>query len=339
MGRSTPVYDKIVETPEAWTAQSLGSVEKLVRQLTPAELAAIDTLLAATRHKAPQKVTREEFDHPLLNKTLAELKQEIFQGKGVVLVRGLTRERYSEEDFERIYWGFGTHWGDAAVQSVNGDRIGHVRKEKVNLHNRGYMDDVELVPHTDAYALVGLLCVQRAEAGGLSHMVSIPAIHNEILRTRPELLAPLYRGFPTAIYEARGTEDAISDGDVPLLSCIDGKISALYSRRYVKEAADQLGIDYPPDFAEALDYFEMLAQRPDLRLEFQLQPGEMMVWNNFAMLHARTAFQDSEAHVRHLLRLWLNVPGSRPVIPEVFTWGLVYDKLNARRMAAAAAAE
>ena len=48
-----------------------------------------------------------------------------------------------------------------------------------------------------------------------------------------------------------------------------------------------------------------------------LQPGEMIIWNNFTVLHARTSFRDSAEKKRHLLRLWLDVPGGRPVIPEL----------------------
>jgi hypothetical protein len=336
MERRTPVYRQIIDAPEAWTHASLGSEAALAWHLDDRHLAAIDALLARTRHKAPQAVTRDEFRHPDLDPFLDDVFREMMDGKGVVLIRGLSREKYDDETCERIYWGFGTHWGIATVQSIKGERLGHVRKEKVNPHNRGYMDNVELVPHTDAYAVVGLMCLQQAVSGGLSQLVSVPAIHNEFLRTRPELLEPLYRGFPTALYEARGTADAITDYNVPIFSCVDGKVSCLYSRRYVREAQDQLGIDLPRDLAEALDYMEALANRDDLRLNFLLQPGEMMVWNNFNMFHSRSSYEDSPTQQRHLLRLWLNVPkGGRSVIPEVFTWGRIYDKLSAERMAAA----
>ena len=49
-----------------------------------------------------------------------------------------------------------------------------------------------------------------------------------------------------------------------------------------------------------------------MRLHFMLEPGEMSVYNNFTVLHARTEFTDSETYRRQLLRLWLDVPGGRP---------------------------
>jgi hypothetical protein len=50
-----------------------------------------------------------------------------------------------------------------------------------------------------------------------------------------------------------------------------------------------------------------------------LEPGDMQFVYNHSMLHDRTAFVDWEdpKEWRHLLRLWLSVPGDRE-LPEVF---------------------
>jgi hypothetical protein len=37
----------------------------------------------------------------------------------------------------------------------------------------------------------------------------------------------------------------------------------------------------------------------------KLKPGDLLFWNNLAILHARTGFTDSPDRRRHLLRLWL----------------------------------
>lgn len=334
----TPVYRKIIDHPAAWTGKSIGGKEGFVYQLSPAHLAAIDALLAKTRHLAPQQVTRAQFDDPALNPMLAELRELILNGRGTVIIRGVTQDRYSPEEFERIYWGFGTHWGEANVQTYRGDRLAHVRMEKDNPHARGYRSNGEAAMHTDSYEIVGLMCVERAESGGVSGMVSTLAIHNEIFKNRPELLEPLYRGVPNSVLEARGTEDAVTPYDVPVFSAVDGQVSCLFSRMFMEAAVAETGKAFPPDFDEAIKYFESLAYGPELRVDFLLEPGEMMVWNNFVVLHSRTKFVDSERHQRDLLRLWLNVEGGRPVIPEVLTWANIYARLNEKRMAEAARA-
>ena len=93
-------------------------------RLEAKHLTAFDAILAKTRHLKPQEVSRREFDHPDANGLLADILRMIQDGRGAVVVSGITHARYSEEEFERIYWGFGTHWGEAATQSAFGDRLG-----------------------------------------------------------------------------------------------------------------------------------------------------------------------------------------------------------------------
>jgi hypothetical protein len=47
------------------------------------------------------------------------------------------------------------------------------------------------------------------------------------------------------------------------------------------------------------------------------QPGDILLLNNWVTLHRRTAFEDDDdpAKRRHLLRLWLAMPNSRPISP------------------------
>ena len=46
--------------------------------------------------------------------------------------------------------------------------------------------------HSDRCDVVGLLCVRKAKSGGASRIVSSAAIHNEILRRRPDLIDVFY---------------------------------------------------------------------------------------------------------------------------------------------------
>jgi len=91
-------------------------------------------------------------------------------------------------------------------------------------------------------------------------------------------------------------------------------------RTYVE--AGEAAAGRPMDDTElaVLDRFEEVTKRPALMLEFTLRPGEMYFINNYTILHARTAFDDGKAEEdrrRHLLRLWLEVPGMRPVHPHI----------------------
>lgn len=325
----TEIYNRVINHPSAWTSREVGSIDRFACQLTGEHLDAIDSLLKKTRHLPPQQVTRAEFDHPAVNPLLADLLDTIMHGRGVILIRGITRDRYSEEDFERIYWGFGTHWGNAAIQSAFGDRLGHVRNEKENNpKGRGYRGKNELKFHTDFFEVMGLMSVQKSTSGGYSRIASALAIHNEIFATRRDLLKPLYRGYFYANSEASLSDKPVSSYRVPVFSCVEGHVSCGYIRRFLTMAADRLGEQLPADLVEALDYFDAVAQREDISFNFMLEPGEMIVCNNLVTLHGRTGFEDSEQHTRHLLRLWLDVPNGRPVVPAMTERTAEYGRAN-----------
>lgn len=326
----TPYRQPITE-PAAWTARSIGGKAGLTRALTRDELDAFRMALDRTRHLAPQQPTRADFDLPPITALASWLDETIRRGRGAVLLTGLTRETHTEEEMERIYWGIGVCLGEPAVQSMLGDRLGHVRHVKDDPVARGYRSNEELNPHTDSYRMIGLMCLQRAETGGLSRIVSSLAIHNEILATRPDLLEPLYEGYHYAIAEARFSDQPVTPMRIPVFSCIDGMVSCGYVRPYMHEAAKLRGERLPPALLEALDYFDMLSEREDMRIAFMLQPGEMLLWHNFLMLHARGAYQDSPAHTRHLLRLWLKIENDRPIADAILERARVYERVHRER--------
>ena len=325
------VFRGVIATPNAWTNRSIGGKAGLTHRLTAAQLGAFDALLAKTRHLKPQDVTRDDFDHPEVAALARWLDETIRHGRGAVLLSGLTRDTHSEEDMERIYWGIGTHLGEAATQSMLGDRLGHVRHVKDDPVVRGYRSNEELTPHTDSYRMVGLLCLQRAETGGLSRIVSSMAIHNEILATRPDLLEALYEGYYYAIIEARFSGQPVTDFKIPVFCCIDDIVSCGYSRQFIDRAADLRKEPLPAKLREALDYFDILAERDDLSIHYMLEPGEILLWHNFQMLHARDAYQDSPAHTRHLLRPWLNIENDRPIDDAIMQRAVIYERVYKER--------
>jgi len=57
-----------------------------------------------------------------------------------------------------------------------------------------------------------------------------------------------------------------------------------------------------------------------------LEPGDLVLLNNHVTYHARTEYRDhpEPERKRHLLRLWLSVPNSRP-LPEGWS-ALFHDR-------------
>ena len=122
-----------------------------------------------------------------------------------------------------------------------------------------------------------------------------------------DLMPILYAGSPRWAYEKMH----VTDYAVPIFCNVDGAISCSFFG--VEDSAEKVGKTLPAELEAAIDYFKAVAERPDMCQSFILEPGEMMLWNNFTCLHARTEFQNSAARQRHLLRLWMDVPDGRKV--------------------------
>lgn len=161
---------------------------------------------------------------------------------------------------------------------------------------------------------MGLLCVRKAREGGLSSLVSVGAIYNEILRRRPELLGLYYRQW----YCTHLCVEGDAPGLTPIFSYHQGKLTCRYLRQYFELGHEQAGLPLSPVEVEALDLFDEVIHLPELRLDMMLEPGDMQFANNYAVLHSRNGFEDHDdpALRRKLLRLWLKMPNARELAPE-----------------------
>ena len=107
-----------------------------------------------------------------------------------------------------------------------------------------------------------------------------------------------------------------------MLSERDGALSVVFLRAYIEMAAKELGTPLTDDESPRSTTSRRSPRRPDVKLEFTLEPGEVIFFNNCTMLHNRTAFEDDPdpARKRHLLRLWLMLDGGRPLVPAVHAY-------------------
>jgi hypothetical protein len=164
---------------------------------------------------------------------------------------------------------------------------------------------------------VGLLCIHEAQQGGDSLLVSSTTIYNEMRRRRPDLAALLFEPLAT---DRRGEVPIGMKPwfDIPVFSWHDGSLSALYQRQYIDSAQRfELAPRLTAAKVEALDLFDSLANDPALNFTMRLAPGDMQFVHNHNLLHDRSGFTDwpDAARRRHLLRLWLAVPGARALPP------------------------
>ena len=324
----TPLYGVPIDGPNAWKVADFDTPANYTIELAAAHLRDIERAMGKIKAAGLglDDLQREHFEVPLLRPVIDEIRRQIEDGRGFVVLRRLPVENYSKDEIGMIFWGIGAHLGRGLSQSVLGDRLGHVRDfSREDPLARAYRNKQELSPHTDSCDLVGLACLRDAKLGGVSRLTSALTVHNVMLEECPEALECLYRGY---VFHRRGEEKPgelpYTPYRVPVYSNTEGKVSARYVRTYVEAGEAAAGRPMGEAELAVLDRFEEVTKRPELMLEFTLHPGEMYFINNYTILHARTAFDDfaEEDRRRHLLRLWLEVPQMRPVHPYIRSGGI-----------------
>jgi hypothetical protein len=306
-----------IEAPSVWHGAQMQQSKEWLRPFRAEELAEIDGALQAVKKSGLDlfDIEREHFPLPKFSKELARIAQELETGRGMIMLRGLPLS-YSPEDLQIVYWGLGTHLGTAVSQNKDGELFGVVKNfgKMENTKRRGSKTADGLEFHADRCDVVGLLCVRKAKSGGASRIVSSAAIHNEVLRRRPDLMDAFYD--PELCHSWQGEEPPGYPRYYkrPIFGFRDGYFTGLFSPAYTKFAQEFPEVPRLTDRQrEALDLYTALAD--ELALDMHFEPGDIQLLNNHLIYHGRTQFEDyeEEGKKRLLLRLWLSVPCSRPL--------------------------
>jgi hypothetical protein len=309
--RMTPITG-----PAAWRGPDFDGDESWIHRLGAAEIDALDEALAAVARSGRRfpDFGREHFPIGALGAVLPAFAETLENGRGFLLLRGLPVARYSDEQLKSVCYGIGLHLGLPVRQNPRGDLLGEVMNvgDLNSKHTRVYETNLYLPYHSDPSDVVGLMCVRKAREGGLSSLVSVASIYNQILLHHPQYLALYYRCW----YFAHLCEPQPSLS--PIFSFHQGKLSCRYLRQYLELGHELRGYPLSKVDIEALDLFDQVMHDPAIRLDMMLEPGDLQFANNYAVLHSRTAFQDHEAPElrRRMLRLWLKMPNARVLAPE-----------------------
>ena len=311
----------LIEGPSAWFGPDVAQrPETWIRTLSDVELAEIDRAVRGIAGRDLAGVTRADFPLPTLGPVLDGLRQEVLNGRGFVLLRGLPVEDHDIAHNAATYWGIGSYFGNARSQNAKGHLLGHVRDMGLSSKDpnvRIYQTTERQNFHTDSCDIVCLMCLKTAKSGGLSSLTSSMTVYNVMAQRHPDLVGRLFRPMAT---DRRGEVPVGKDPwfFTPVYNDHQGFLSAIYAPHYVRSSQR---FPQAPRLTEedlrALDVFDSLAEDPALRLDMELRPGDIQYVHNHTILHDRTAFEDwPEPHrKRHLLRLWLAAPGARPLPP------------------------
>ncbi|WP_280501378.1 TauD/TfdA family dioxygenase [Nocardia farcinica] len=251
-------------------------------------------------------------------------------GTGIALLRNLPvrRDNAHIEYNENLLWLIGTRLGQPVNQMGGGTLLARLQDLRGGHRGRDVRPENTNEPlkhHTDGSDLLMLMCVRQATEGGNSFISSSVRTVQEIARRHPELLAPLLED-----HFAFDRNEEQPAGDDPyyltkLCTIVADKISVRYSREMIETAQHAPGA---PQLTERqrrlLDVFDEIAAEGGAEIDFR--SGDMMIVNNYSVLHARSTFSDPEevTERRLLVRLWLAMSNGRP-LPFDFDRGVNHD--------------
>jgi hypothetical protein len=310
-----PVVD-----PADWTAETLGPIAEWSYHISAQDS---DELLAAVDHFRAlalplPEVSPATFPLPSLKAVLADIRRELIDGRGIVMVRDFPIAALDREGVALAYLGFGSYLGDKMVQNRHGHVLGHVKDlgENYGTTGRSYNTNAQVRFHSDACDYVGLLCLHPAKQGGHSRVASSVTLYNRMLERRPDLVEVLTQDFYRS-HNGEMTPGTSPWYKQPIFCFTEGYFSAIGAGSTIDKVLRIPGVPpLTPQQQEAIALYRTMVEEFAVDIEFAA--GDIQFLANQVTLHSRRAFEDwPEPHRRrHLLRLWLRDPAGRPLPKE-----------------------
>ncbi|KAE8153658.1 hypothetical protein BDV25DRAFT_127035 [Aspergillus avenaceus] len=337
-----------LDSPLVWEGKDVEKRDDWIFRLDDAAREEID---AALKHFKSLNlglghISSETFPLPKLHPTLRSLSNEIHNGRGFFVLRGLDIDRYSREENIIIYTGVSSHIGSVRgrqedprfIENGGSVVLSHIKdlSRTVDAGRIGAPSNTsdKQVFHTDSGDIISLLCLHPAAEGGESQISSSWLVYNILAKERPDLIRTLSEPWPV---------DGFNDPEKPYTTrpllyhqaateTTPERVLIQYARRYFTGfLAQPRSTNIPPISeaqAEALDALHFLAEEHSAALDFQ--KGDVQYINNLSIFHARKGFRDEPEKERHLLRLWLRDPENAwetpaPLAPR---WTNVYGDVK-----------
>lgn len=322
-----------------WTSEEVTRDLSWIVRLTSKEIAGFQHALNVAQGMEKNYLSMTPKDFPLSEECLRVLKCALnkTQGKwGFCLIKGFPVGRWSESEARLIYWGIGLHMGVPRPQNKNSDFLTDVRDaggEYYGKNGRGYNTNASLDFHIDFGDVVGLLCRRTAMRGGESLITSSKAIYSEVSKVRPDLVETMHQPMYFSWQGAGGKADRAFHSCTPA-----GFKNDHFAFRFNLKNILAAQRDFPEvprlteKQSELIKLLESLFPDPRFCYSMRLEQGDMQLVNNYHVIHSRTSFEDylEEDKKRHLIRLWIAIPGCQP-LPDEWTEPYKNTEYNAVR--------
>ncbi|KAK3308340.1 uncharacterized protein B0T15DRAFT_483028 [Chaetomium strumarium] len=338
-----PGFPSELKSKLVWDGNSLAEAYDWNYHLSDDDLAEIHSALQHFKglNEPLGFVSRDIFPLPKLHHRLREISDEVHNGHGFKVIRGVPVTKYTREENIIIYAGIASHI--APIRGRQDNQFDGKPADVVLAHIKDLSSQVEAtqigspaytaekqVFHTDVGDVIALFALGEAAEGGQSYLSSAWKVYNELAATRPDLIWTLSEPWAA---------DTFGKSDKPYnlapLLHFQPKTETQPERLIIQYARRSFtgywglprSSDIPPITeaqAEALDALHYTAEKYAVSLDFH--QGDIQLANNLSIFHARAGFRDSKEKQRHLVRLWLRDPDHAWKTPEVLQprWDYVY---------------
>ncbi|KAF5018827.1 hypothetical protein F66182_9190 [Fusarium sp. NRRL 66182] len=296
--------------PLVWSGAEFQGNHTYTLHLSEDEAAEIDSALASFKSLGldGDEVSPDNFPLPALSRRLRASAETLHLGRGFVVIRGIDGRKYTAEDGVTIFLGVASYIADKrGLQDRKGNMLSHVTDSKQwtapTSARHGIHTNASLPFHTDMGCdILSLQVRDSANKGGYTYLSSAWTVFNDLLDREPEvvktLLAP---NWPVQLSGRKASYYL-----APVLTFHDGKLLASLDPHRLGPHPSMANSNIPALTEEqihALQAVSDAASRSELQLK--LETGDLLFFNNLALVHRRDAYTDDDASSRHMVRLWL----------------------------------
>ncbi|KAF4485695.1 hypothetical protein FAGAP_11453 [Fusarium agapanthi] len=300
-------WPKFLDEPMAWVGPQFTDESEFIHTLSESDLQEVDNALLVFKALGLDGdcVSRDNFPLPTLGPKLDRIRQDVHQGKGFGVIRGLDPQKYSVEDLTVLYLGIQSHIANRhGRQDRKGNMLVHIvadNSSKLKAGHHRHSTSPITFHNEEAGDIVSWLTRSTAVSGGKCIIASAYTVYNVLATSRPDMVRTLARSdWPFALprFQCR-----------PVLFHHEGKVLINFGRvaltgNEIHPRPTNLPAVTPRQI-EALDSIENIAKAT--QLEINTRAGDMHFINNLAILHRREGFVNGETarERRHLVRMRL----------------------------------
>jgi hypothetical protein len=322
--RASPIKDvssAALTGPLVWSGQDFQGDQAYTLRLSHEEASEVDSALASFKALGldGDEVSADNFPLPNLSRRLRASAETIHLGRGFVVIRGIDGSKYTVEDNVTIFLGVASYIADKrGLQDRKGNMLSHVTDSKKwtaptnarhGIHTTG-----SLPFHTDMGCdILSLQVRDSANKGGYTYLSSAWTVFNDLLNREPEVIKTLL----TPNWPVQLSGRKASFYLAPVLSFHDGKLLISLDPHRLGPHPTMTNKNIPAlseTQIHALQAVSDAASRFELQLK--LETGDLLFFNNLALVHRRDAYTDDDDSSRHMVRLWLRSQKYGWAIPD-----------------------